>query len=184
MFLVKLYFLKKVLNYIFCIIKRKKKFIIIFLGILLLILCLSFNLKRDIYKKNPNHYWSKLKYELKYNNDYIRYKIPDIKEIDIDNEIKFIGLKSMFLGIIICVILLSLKKGLSVSISLGTFLGSCVGIWIFILFPSFIYLLELLFIYLLELKFYKYLFSNIFFTSFFYIFIGIIVYIFFRIKKF
>ncbi|WBL31380.1 hypothetical protein [Candidatus Phytoplasma sacchari] len=147
-----LIFLKKVFYYIFSIQKRKMKLIFIILLILIFLLSLSFNLTRDIYKQNSNHGWENFKFDLKYNVDYINYKFNDIKESQIDNEIRFIGLKSMFLGIITCVILLSWKKNLIIGISLGVFLGACIGAWFFILTPSLIYFLELLVINIFKVK--------------------------------
>ncbi|WP_323847604.1 MAG: hypothetical protein Q2306_01810 [Phytoplasma sp.] len=61
-----------------------------------------------------------------------------------DTEKTFIYLKGMIILIIIGIIFLGLKKGL-MGISLGTFIGSCLGIWISICFPSIIYFLEFIF---------------------------------------
>ncbi|KAB8121841.1 MAG: hypothetical protein BGWL_c3490 [Candidatus Phytoplasma cynodontis] len=146
-------FVKKTFNYIFLLCQKKNKFIIVVSGIIIFVLCLIYGLKRDIYKKNNNYYWKNFQFDLKYNVSYIRFELDDIEEARVDYENRFIGIKSMFLGIIICVIWFSLKKGLTIGISLGTFLGSCLGIWMFIFFPYLIYSLELFIINLFKISF-------------------------------
>lgn len=58
-------------------------------------------------------------------------------------EQNFINIKAMLMGIIIGIAIFSIKKG-GIGISLGTFIGGAIGIWIATSFPSIIYFLELL----------------------------------------
>jgi hypothetical protein len=136
-------YLKKIFSKNLNLFKKKSKFIIIFLGIIIFIFVLFSNLDRNIYNSKKIYKWENFLSDLKYNKNFINYELENINEEEIENEKRFIGLKTMFLGIIICVIFFINKKSITVSISLGTFIGSCLGIWIFILFPSLVYFLEL-----------------------------------------
>ncbi|QTX03090.1 hypothetical protein LFWB_5240 [Candidatus Phytoplasma luffae] len=73
------------------------------------------------------------------NSQFIKEKHTDIEE-----DITIVGIKSMLIGIIVFVNLLGFKKGFS-GVSLGTFVGAVIGVWIFILFPPLIYCLEFVF---------------------------------------
>ncbi|KXT29275.1 hypothetical protein AXA84_0222 [Candidatus Phytoplasma oryzae] len=127
--------------------KKTIKFILFFLGIIIFIFILIFNLKREIYQFKKNNFkWKNLKSDLKYNINYVKYKLNNIKENQVDDENRFIVIKSMFLGIIACVIFFSWKKGINFGIIFGTFCGACIGVWLCLLVPHFIYFLELIII--------------------------------------
>ncbi|MDV3167063.1 MAG: hypothetical protein Q8784_01350 [Vigna little leaf phytoplasma] len=125
------------------LLKNKKfKFIIIFITIICLFGILSWRIDRDCYKgANPISFDNVFKDFWKNypENQILKLQIEDTK----DEETTLIMIKAMFIGIIIGICICLLKKDLS-NISLGTFLGSLIGIWIAIRFPNFIYFLELI----------------------------------------
>ncbi|MDV3168108.1 MAG: hypothetical protein Q8781_01620 [Candidatus Phytoplasma stylosanthis] len=117
------------------------RFFVIFLGFIGLLIIISFNLKRDVYDKNEP-----ITFKNVFQKSFIEKK-QNLHDSDFDSkksEKTIVGLKAMWIGVIIFIIYLGLKKGL-IGISLGTFIGACFGIWLFILYPSFFYFLELIY---------------------------------------
>ncbi|MDO8168147.1 hypothetical protein [Candidatus Phytoplasma melaleucae] len=109
-------------------------FIICIINIFFIFFIISCKINRDIYKNNKVHFSNVFN-----NKEIIELQTNDITE----SEETVIGLKSMYIGIIICITFLGLKKGVF-GITLGTFIGACLGIWLAILFPSIIYFMELI----------------------------------------
>ncbi|WAN63415.1 hypothetical protein RS022_05510 [Candidatus Phytoplasma rubi] len=126
-----------------CSLKNKYfRFLIIILGFIFFYFTASFNVeKRTIWTDNNRF---KNVSDIFKNTEKIE-KFQDKKNENSEiTEQSFINFKGMFIGIIIFIVLLVLKKGFN-GISLGTLIGACVGIWIAIGIPSIIYFLEFFF---------------------------------------
>ncbi|MGI3136425.1 MAG: hypothetical protein ACN23H_02490 [Candidatus Phytoplasma vitis] len=126
-----------------CSLKNKYfRLLIIILGFIFFYFTASFNVeKRTIWTDNNGF---KNVSDIFKNTEKIE-KFQDKKNNNSEiTEQSFINFKGMFIGIIIFVVLLVLKKGFN-GISLGTLIGACIGIWIAIGIPSIIYFLEFVF---------------------------------------
>ncbi|MFR0367784.1 hypothetical protein [Candidatus Phytoplasma palmae] len=119
--------------------KRYFYFFIFFINILVLYFIISSFIERPIFEGIDKIYFT---------NVFDQKKIVDFQINDISGREETIaGIKSMLLGVLFFINFFAFKKGL-MGISLGTLVGACLGIWISIIFPSFIYLFELTYRYI------------------------------------
>ncbi|MDO8059308.1 hypothetical protein OC683_01630 ['Crotalaria aegyptiaca' phytoplasma] len=117
---------------------QKKWVIILFyiLNILSFLLIISWKLNnRTVYINNQINFSNVLD-----SHQIHQYQINDPQEL----EETIIYLKSMFIFIIQGIFVFSSKKGF-LGITLGTFVGSFVGLGLAMVYPSIIYLLELIY---------------------------------------
>ncbi len=118
------------------------RFIMILMSVIIISLIMATNLKRDVYEKEP---------KITFDNFY---KVSEVKEIQnkdlTGKEETTINLKAMFIGVIVFVCYFGLKKG-AFGITLGSFLGATLGVWLALLFPSFFYFFELSWRWILKL---------------------------------
>ncbi|MBP3059460.1 hypothetical protein FEF22_001540 [Texas Phoenix palm phytoplasma] len=119
--------------------KRYFYFFIFLINVLILYFILNSFIERQIFSGIN---------KIDFTNVFNKEKIVNFQINDISGKEETIaGIKSMLLGVLFFINFFGLKQGL-IGISLGTFIGSCLGIWISMLFPSFIYLFELIFRYI------------------------------------
>ncbi|NWN45936.1 hypothetical protein HR065_02470 [Candidatus Phytoplasma pruni] len=109
------------------------RFIMILMSVIIISLIMATNLKRDVYKEQ----------KITFKNFYEDSTVKKVQNEDLTGaEETTINLKAMFIGVIVFVCYFGLKKG-AFGVTLGTFLGATLGVWLALLFPSFFYFFEL-----------------------------------------
>ncbi|WP_261974236.1 hypothetical protein [Poinsettia branch-inducing phytoplasma] len=117
------------------------RLMMVLMSFIIISLIIVTKLDRAVYQKN----------EINFDNFYKVYEVKKVQNEDRTGlEETTINLKSMFIGVIVFVCYFGLKKG-AFGVTLGTFLGAILGVWLALLFPSFFYFFELVWKWMLRL---------------------------------
>ncbi|MCQ9618789.1 hypothetical protein [Candidatus Phytoplasma pruni] len=117
------------------------RLMMVLMSFIIISLIIVTKLDRAVYRKN----------EINFDNFYQVYEVKKVQNEDRTGlEETTINLKAMFIGIIVFVCYFGLKKG-AFGVTLGTFLGAILGVWLALLFPSFFYFFELVWKWMLRL---------------------------------
>lgn len=117
------------------------RLMMVLMSFIIISLIIVTKLDRAVYQKN----------EINFDNFYKVYEVKKVQNEDRTGlEETTINLKAMFIGVIVFVCYFGLKKG-AFGVTLGTFLGAILGVWLALLFPSFFYFFELVWKWMLRL---------------------------------
>jgi uncharacterized membrane protein len=109
------------------------RLIVILMSFFIISLIISAKLNRDVYQNK----------KITFQNFYKVSEVTKIQKQDLSGlEETIINLKAMYIGVIIFVCYFGFKKG-TFGVTLGTFIGATLGVWLALLFPSFFYFFEL-----------------------------------------
>ncbi|WP_235728173.1 hypothetical protein [Italian clover phyllody phytoplasma] len=113
---------------------KNVRLMMVLMSFIIISLIIVTKLDRAVYRKN----------EINFDNFYQVSEVKKVQKEDLTgSEETTINLKAMFIGVIVLVCYFGLKKG-AFGVTLGTFLGAILGVWLALLFPSFFYFFELL----------------------------------------
>ncbi|MFB5029759.1 MAG: hypothetical protein WJU30_00302 [Candidatus Phytoplasma pruni] len=117
------------------------RLMMVLMSFIIISLIIVTKMDRAVYQKN----------EINFDNFYKVYEVKKVQNEDRTGlEETTINLKAMFIGVIVFVCYFGLKKG-AFGVTLGTFLGAILGVWLALLFPSFFYFFELVWKWMLRL---------------------------------